>query len=140
MPQPTDDDLAQQWHDQMRRYHRLVCALDRALMAQHDITGSDFEVLQQLHGSGRPGPGRRSETGMRMNELGETVHLSQSALSRLISRLEQDGLVERTMCAEDRRSVWTKITKAGAARFLAAKPTQRAILRQYAPAEQPVGV
>lgn len=126
----TDDDLAQQWHDQMRRYHRLASALDRALTAQHDITGSGFEVLQQLHG--------RGEVGLRMSELGENVHLSQSALSRLISRLEEDGLVQRTMCSDDRRSVWTKITAAGAARYLEAKPTQRAILRQYNPAAQPV--
>jgi DNA-binding MarR family transcriptional regulator len=130
MPQLSDDDLARQWHDQMRRYHRLACALDRALMAQHEITGSDFEVLQQLHESGRAG------TGMRMNELGETVHLSQSALSRLISRLEHDGLVERSMCIDDRRSVWTKITDAGAKRYAEAKPTQRTILREYPPSEQ----
>jgi DNA-binding MarR family transcriptional regulator len=130
VPTLTDDDLAQQWHDQMRRYHRLACALDRALTTQHEITGSGFEVLQQLHG--------RGETGLRMSELGENVHLSQSALSRLISRLEDDGLVERTMCRDDRRSVWTKITAAGASRYIEAKPTQRAILRQYNPAAQPV--
>src|SRR3954454_22088515 len=130
MPELTDDDLAQQWHDQMRRYHRLASALDRALMAQHHITGSDFEVLQQLH--------RRGAAGLRMSELGENVHLSQSALSRLISRLEQDGLVERAMCSDDRRSVWTKITATGITRYVEAKPTQRAILRQYNPAAQPV--
>lgn len=126
MPELSDDDLAQQWHDQMRRYHRLANALDRALLAEHEITGSDFEVLQQLHG--------RGEVGLRMSELGENVHLSQSALSRLISRLEEGGLVERSMCSTDRRSVWTKITPAGVSRYLEAKPTQRAILRQYNPA------
>jgi DNA-binding MarR family transcriptional regulator len=50
----------------------------------------------------------------------------------LIARLEKDGLVERGMCADDRRSVWAKLTAAGAKRYTQAKPTQRAILRDQA--------
>jgi DNA-binding MarR family transcriptional regulator len=109
----------------MGRYHRITCTLDRELLAQHDITVSEFEVLQQLHAATGDGL-------VRMHELGDQVHLTQSALSRLISRLERDGLVERGMCLDDRRSVWAKITSAGAERFVAARPTQRAILRDQA--------
>jgi DNA-binding MarR family transcriptional regulator len=118
----TDRELAASWHDLMGRYHRISCAVDRELASQHGITASDFEVLQQLHEAG-------AVEGMRMHELGDRVHLTQSALSRLISRLEADGLVQRCMCTEDRRSVITAITAAGSERFLAARPTQRAILR-----------
>jgi DNA-binding MarR family transcriptional regulator len=118
----TDEDLAAAWHDLMGRYHRISCTLDRELAAKHGITVSDFEVLQQLNGAG-------TIEGMRMHELGDRVHLTQSALSRLISRLETDGLVERCMCTEDRRSVITRITVAGSERYEAARPTQRAILR-----------
>jgi DNA-binding MarR family transcriptional regulator len=126
MSQRSDDDLAAAWHDLMGRYHRITCTLDRELLARHGIGVSDFEVLQQLHAA-------RSGDGMvRMHELGDRVHLTQSALSRLISRLERDGLVERGMCADDRRSVWTKITAAGAKRFVEARPTQRAILSEQA--------
>ena len=116
-----DDRLATEWHELMNRYHRVTCALDRELTARHDLTVSEFEVLQQLASA--------DCESMKMYELGDQVHLSQSALSRLISRLEQDGLVERGMCADDRRSVWAKLTAAGAERYLEAKPTQRAILR-----------
>jgi DNA-binding MarR family transcriptional regulator len=126
MSQRSDDDLAAAWHDLMGRYHRITCTLDRELLARHGIGVSDFEVLQQLHAA-------HSGDGMvRMHELGDQVHLTQSALSRLISRLERDGLVERGMCADDRRSVWTKITAAGAKRFVEARPTQRAILSEQA--------
>jgi DNA-binding MarR family transcriptional regulator len=118
----TDRELAASWHDLMGRYHRISCALDRELAGQHGITVSDFEILQQLHEAGTP-------DGLRMHDLGDRVHLTQSALSRLISRLEADGLVQRCMCTEDRRSVITVITPAGSERFLAARPTQRAILR-----------
>lgn len=120
----SDDKLAAEWHELMGRYHRMTCNLDRELGARHQLTVSEFEVLQQL--------AQGECESMRLNELGEQVHLTQSALSRLIARLENDGLLERGMCAEDRRSVWAKLTPAGAARYREAKPTQRAILRDQA--------
>jgi DNA-binding MarR family transcriptional regulator len=123
-----DEALASAWHDLMGQYHRITCALDRELSSRHDLTISEFEVLQEL---------QRAATGaddpaVRMHELGDHVHLTQSALSRLISRLEKDGLVERGMCLDDRRSVLAKITTAGTERYVAARPTQRAILRDQA--------
>lgn len=118
-----DDELAREWHELMTRYQRITCTLDRELQAQHGLSASDFEVLQQLHGS--------DCRSVRMHDLGENVHLTQSALSRLIARLERDGLVERTMCTEDRRSVFATITPAGIERYRQARPTQRAILREH---------
>lgn len=120
----TDEKLAAEWHELMGRYHRITCNLDRELGARHQLTVSEFEVLQEL--------AQGECESVRMNELGERVHLTQSALSRLIARLESDGLLERGMCADDRRSVWAKLTPAGAERYREAKPTQRAILRDQA--------
>ena len=124
MSRTSDDELAVAWHELMGRYHKAICSLDRELLAQHHISASDFEVLQQLHAA----PGRT----MRMHELGDHVHLTQSALSRLIARLERDGLVERCMCPDDRRSVMTTITVEGVSRYREARPTQRSILRDQA--------
>jgi len=129
-PAPRDgqeEDLAAAWHDLMGNYHRIAMALDRELLARHDVTLSEFEVLQQLH-DGDCG-------AVKMNELGERVHLTQSALSRLIARLERDGLVTRTMCEDDRRSVFAQITADGAKRYTQARPTQRGVLREQAAAE-----
>lgn len=125
--QPIDDDdeLASEWHDLMGRYHRINCALDRRLTADHGLTVSEFEVLQELYAA------RPQCQELKMNELGERVHLSQSAFSRLITRLEQAGLVERGVCSYDRRSAMTQITEAGVQRYLEARPTQRAVLREY---------
>jgi DNA-binding MarR family transcriptional regulator len=125
MSRRTDDDLAEAWHDLMGRYHRALCTLDRELLSQHHISASDFEVLQQLYNAA-------PNCGMKLHELGDRVHLTQSALSRLIARLERDGLVERKMCPDDRRSVIATITGDGMSRYKAAKPTQRAILRDQA--------
>lgn len=123
-PQRSDDELAQAWHALSVRYHKLQCDLDRELQACQQISNSEFEVLELLAAD--------DDSKMRMSELSGLVHLSQSALSRLVAGLEKDGLVERTMCANDRRSVFTELTSDGRARYEAAKPVQRAILRAEA--------
>jgi DNA-binding MarR family transcriptional regulator len=121
MGRRADDQLARAWHELMNRYHRVSCVLDRALEADHGITGSEFAVLEQL--------AETDDCSLRMHELGEHAHLTQSALSRLVARLEQDGLLERKMCVDDRRSVWVALTAKGRARYDAARPTQREVLR-----------
>jgi DNA-binding MarR family transcriptional regulator len=125
MSRRSDDELAKSWHELMGRYHRTTCVLDRELEASHGIGSSDFEVLQLLHQAG-------GDCSMRMSDLGQQVHLTQSALSRLVARLEKDGLVERTMCTDDRRSVFTTITPAGRELYRSARITQRAVLREAA--------
>ena len=56
------------------------------------------------------------------------MHLSQSALSRLIDRLEKHGLVERCLCGEDRRGIYVTLTPAGQQRHAEAAPTHRDVL------------
>jgi DNA-binding MarR family transcriptional regulator len=122
MSKRSDDDLARAWHELMSRYHRVSCVLDRALQAEHGISGSEFAVLEQLADT-------RPDHSLRMHDLGEHAHVSQSALSRLVARLESDGLVERKMCVEDRRSVWVRLTQKGRRRYDESRPTQRDVLR-----------
>jgi DNA-binding MarR family transcriptional regulator len=81
---------------------------------------SEFEVLERL---AEGGPELR-----RMHDLGDAVHLSQSALSRVVARLEKDGLVERGMCKDDRRGIYVCLTGDGRERYESARPTQRAAL------------
>jgi DNA-binding MarR family transcriptional regulator len=128
---PSRDDavLVEAWHDVLACHSRVSCALEKALGREHDIGLSEFEVLERL---ARPDMGQ-----CRMQELAGAVSLSQSALSRLIGRLEADGLVERAMCADDRRGINAHITEAGRARFEAARPTHRAVLAEHMPASAP---
>ena len=122
MARPNSDvALAADWHQLMGRYQRLMCALDRELGAAHDLTASEFEVLQQLE--------QADDCSLRMSTLAESAHLTQSALSRLVSRLESDGLVERKACEQDRRSLYVALTADGRRRYADAKPTQRRVLR-----------
>lgn len=100
---------------------RTQCELDRALH-QHGLCASDFEVLDVLAGDSG------ESCAYRVQEISERVHLSQSALSRLIARLEKDGLVERCMCPEDRRGVRVSLTEKGRALHGDVLPVQRAVL------------
>jgi DNA-binding MarR family transcriptional regulator len=122
------DELAASWHELLGRYHRTNCALDRALSVDHAINVSEFEVLQQVHEAGGD---------MRMHGLAEQVHLTQSALSRLITRIEEAGLVTRCMCTDDRRAIFIQLTDAGETRYLEAKPTHRSTLLALAAGETP---
>lgn len=126
MATAKDDQLAGEWHDLMARYHRTACVLERELQAQHDLSVSEFEILQELYEAGN------SCGSLKMHELGERVHLSQSALSRVVSGLEKAGLVTRATCTDDRRALFLQISGEGGARYLAARPTQRAVLREQA--------
>ncbi|MGI5406364.1 MarR family winged helix-turn-helix transcriptional regulator [Streptomyces chartreusis] len=118
----AEQALVDQWRDILALHARTQCELDRALH-QHGLCASDFEVLDVLAG----GSARRGSP-LRVQEISERVHLSQSALSRLIARLEKDGLVERCMCAQDRRGVVVALTAKGRALHGEVLPLQRAVL------------
>ena len=124
-----DDHLTGEWRELLSRHARTVCALDDALGA-HGLGMSEFEVLERL----------ACECGERprMQELAAAVHLSQSALSRTVGRLEKDGLVSRAMCQEDRRGVAVCLTAEGRERYESARPTHRKVLADtLTPPQQP---
>ncbi|WP_405577971.1 MarR family winged helix-turn-helix transcriptional regulator [Streptomyces sp. NBC_01092] len=133
----AEQALVDQWRDILALHARTQCELDRELH-QHGLCASDFEVLDVL----ADGPARGGSDGgssYRVQEISERVHLSQSALSRLIARLEKDGLVERCMCPEDRRGVRVALTAKGRTLHGEVLPVQRAVLtRMLAVARTPL--
>jgi len=107
--------------------HAAACAaLEHELGRRHGLGVSEFEVLDRLAES--------PERNFRAQELAGAVHLSQSALSRLIDRLEKHGLVERCLCGEDRRGIYVTLTPAGLQRHAEAAPTHRSVLAAVLPA------
>lgn len=108
------------WRALAASHAAVSAALERDLGERHGLGVSEFEVLERL--------AEDEEHQFRVQELAEAVHLSQSALSRLIGKLEQHGLVQRSLCDLDRRGIYVCLTEAGRRRHAEALPTQRAVL------------
>jgi DNA-binding MarR family transcriptional regulator len=122
----SQDSVVTVWRE-MAACHAAACAaLERELGERHGLGVSDFEVLERLAES----EGRK----FRAQDLAEAVHLSQSALSRLVDRLARHGLVERCGCDVDRRGVYVVLTEAGERCHAEAVPTHRDVLARLLPA------
>ncbi|MGW0148950.1 MarR family winged helix-turn-helix transcriptional regulator, partial [Streptomyces sp. NPDC003333] len=60
----------------------------------------------------------------------DAVVLSQSATTRLVTRLEDRGLLSRYLCPTDRRGIYTDVTDAGLRLLDQARPTNDKALRE----------
>lgn len=94
-------------------------------LEEYGLGVSDFEVLDRL--------AEEPTHEIRLQELAESVHLSQSALSRLADRLERHGLVVRNSCADDRRGIFVALSEAGARRHAEADIAAREVLAHTLP-------
>jgi DNA-binding MarR family transcriptional regulator len=120
---PSDDtELVAAWRELLARHARTTSSLERRLQQDHGLGVSEYEVLERLAGA----DGGES----RMQDLADAVCLSQSALSRVVARLETDGLVRRGMCPHDRRGIMACLTDGGRERYEAARPTHRTVLAE----------
>jgi DNA-binding MarR family transcriptional regulator len=99
----------------LRAHAELTRALDAQLAREHNLPLSSYEVLLFLADA----PDGR----MRMSELAESVLLSRSGLTRLVDRLERDGLLKRERCESDARGLFAEITPEGRRLFDAARRT-----------------
>ncbi|MFI9359939.1 MarR family winged helix-turn-helix transcriptional regulator [Kitasatospora sp. NPDC053057] len=116
--------LIAEWRELLARHAAAVCTLDRELGEKYGLGMSEFEVLERLV----EGCEAEARHALRASELASIVHLSQSALSRLIARLEKVGLVTRAMCPSDRRGIMIALTEAGRERYDQARPLHREVL------------
>jgi MarR family transcriptional regulator, 2-MHQ and catechol-resistance regulon repressor len=94
-------------------YHGVAAQLASQL-AEHGFGRAEFEVVLRLSRS----PGGR----LRMSDLAAQTSLTTSGITRLVDRLERDGLVRRTTCPSDRRGFFAELTEAGWRRIEAALP------------------
>jgi DNA-binding MarR family transcriptional regulator len=114
------DRLLDHWNDLEAAHARVREALERALQREHRLSLSEYEVLRRLADDPK---GHR-----RIQELADEIHLSQSALSRLVGRLEEAGYVSRATCEYDRRGIYACVTDEGRKAQETARPTQVAVL------------
>ena len=81
----------------LRAHAELVRELDAELAREHDLPLSSYEVLLFLNDS--------EDGRMRMSELADSALLSRSGLTRLVDRLERQGLLKRERCESDARGL-----------------------------------
>jgi DNA-binding MarR family transcriptional regulator len=110
-----DEEELAAWRGMLRAHAELVRELDSELARDHDMPLSSYEVLLYLNDS--------AEGRMRMSELADSVLLSRSGLTRLVDRLERQGLLTRERCESDARGLFAEITPAGRKAFAAARKT-----------------
>ena len=103
------------WRGMLRTHAELTRALDAELTRAHDMPLSSYEVLLFLNDS--------EEGRMRMSELADSVLLSRSGLTRLVDRLERQGLLRRERCTSDARGLFAEITDEGRGVFARARKT-----------------
>ncbi|MEC3914007.1 MarR family transcriptional regulator [Nocardia sp. CDC160] len=114
--------LVGEWRDLLARHATTSCALEKELQGRHHIGLSEFETLDRLVEAG--------SDSCKMSDLANDIYLSQSALSRTVARLERDGLVDRTLCTEDRRAIFVCLTDKGRELHRQAAPTHREVLAE----------
>ena len=103
------------WAGFIRTHASIVKELDAELQAAHSLPLSCYDVLIQLS--------LAPDGRMQMFELAEAVHLSRSGLTRLVDRLERQGLLERHRGDRDPRQVFAAITQSGLERLAETTPT-----------------
>ena len=111
------------WRGLLRAHSCLAKRLDAELEQAHGLPMTSYEVLHHLE--------EASGGRMRMCELAEQAQLSRSGLTRLIDRMERDGLVERCSCAHDARGSYACLTGAGRERLQEARGTHLAVIREH---------
>jgi DNA-binding MarR family transcriptional regulator len=92
----------------------LTRELSAALVASHGLTINDYGCLLLLS--------RAGEEGMRRIDLANQLQLSPSGITRLLDRLEDQGLVGKGECKSDARVSYAILTDDGLAKLKEAAP------------------
>jgi DNA-binding MarR family transcriptional regulator len=101
------DAVTEAWIGIMRAQQKLLLAIEADLKQAGMPPLGWYDVLWELV--------RAPDSRLRPFEIEERTLLAQYNLSRLIDRLEREGLVGRETFAEDGRGRWVVVTDAGRA-------------------------
>ncbi|WP_370416566.1 MarR family winged helix-turn-helix transcriptional regulator [Streptomyces fradiae] len=122
---PALTALASGWGALSLLHGRIESHIERALQSGHDLSAREYSLLDVLS---RQHDGEGGH--LQMKQVADAVVLSQSATTRLVTRMEDRGLLSRYLCPTDRRGIYTDVTPAGRKLLDEARPTSDAALRQ----------
>jgi DNA-binding MarR family transcriptional regulator len=123
LPASSPSEGLAAWGAFLQAHALLIRDMDAVMRRESGLPLRSYDVLRQLAQAGGTLPQR---------ELEQRVLLSQSGLSRLLSRLENGGLVSRARPEDDRRAALVALTAAGADLYRQAQERQeQEILRRF---------
>ena len=104
-PERLDGAALDAWRSYLKSHASILRVLDADLIAQHDMTSRDYEVLLYLS--------QAPERKLPMSALAEsTKMLTRSGITRLIDGLVSNALIERISCPNDARVSYAHLTDA----------------------------
>jgi len=110
-----DDPRLRAWRAFLFAQAAVIRELEEELLREEHLSLGEYDALIQL--------AIPAERRLRMSELAERLVISRSGVTRLVDRLEAQGLVARSQCAPDGRGAYAVLTTAGLARLRGAVPT-----------------
>jgi DNA-binding MarR family transcriptional regulator len=102
------------WRAFLYAHAAVMRELEAQLVAERGMTLAEYDALVQLASA----PGAR----LRMSDLAARVLLSRSGVTRLVDRLERQGLARREICGSDARGAYAALTPLGVRRLREAMP------------------
>ena len=126
-----DTEELEAWALFLHAHANVLRLLEDELDEKRGLALTSYEVLLRLSGAERP---------WRMHQLADSLFLSRSGATRLVEKLEKDGLVRREMCEGDRRGIQVAVTPKGEKALREAMPVhmkgiEEHFLRHLTPTE-----
>lgn len=100
-----DGTALEAWRSYLQSHAAIVRELDAELLAEHDLTTRDYEVMLYL--------AQAEDRRLPMSALAERTMLTRSGITRLVDGLVERGLIERVSCPNDARVSYAKLTPVG---------------------------
>ena len=110
-----DDPRLRAWRAFLFAQAAVLRELETELLTEEHLSLGEYDALVQL--------ALPDDRRLRMSELAERLVISRSGVTRLVDRLESQGLVARSQCAPDGRGAYAVLTPAGLDRLRNAVPT-----------------
>jgi DNA-binding MarR family transcriptional regulator len=104
-PERLEGAALDAWRSYLQSHASILRVLDAELVADHEMTTRDYEVLLYL--------AQAPERKLPMSALAEETMLTRSGITRLVDGLVETGCIERVACAKDARISYAQLTDAG---------------------------
>jgi DNA-binding MarR family transcriptional regulator len=110
------------WRLFLESAYALIDLLDAELQAERALSLRWYDVLVQLEEAGE---------GIGMTELANRILSSKSGLTRVVDRMEEEGLVRRERPPSDRRAIRVVLTRKGDRALQAARVVHRRGIQEH---------